>query len=73
MESDISKQNKVKVEGLGDHQALLCISHVREEIPGSIREWICLPESNTGQPARFGRLNGPIEGDWRRWGEIWGM
>jgi ABC-type molybdenum transport system ATPase subunit/photorepair protein PhrA len=73
VESEISKAGKVKVEGLKEDQALLCISHVREEIPGSIREWICLPEANTGQPARFGRLNGPIEGDYQRWNEIWGM
>lgn len=67
------KPKQVKMGGLTKDQALLCISHVREEIPGSIREWICLPEANTGQPARFGRLDGPIEGDYRRWGEIWGM
>lgn len=73
VESDISKSQQVKVPGLSKDQALLCISHVREEIPGSIREWICLPEANTGQPARFGRLDGPIEGDYRRWNEIWGM
>lgn len=68
-----SKLEDVKLGGLTKDQALLCISHVREEIPGSIREWICLPEANTGEPARFGRLAGPIEGDWRRWNEIWGM
>ena len=73
VESDVSKANKVKVRGLSEDQALLCISHVREEIPGSIREWICLPEANTGLEARFGRLDGPIEGDYRRWNEIWGM
>ncbi|KAH7417972.1 P-loop containing nucleoside triphosphate hydrolase protein [Cadophora sp. MPI-SDFR-AT-0126] len=73
VESEISNLNQVKVPGLGKDQALLCISHVREEIPGSIREWICLPEANTGKPARFGRLDGPIEGDYRRWNEIWGM
>ena len=73
VESDISKAGQVKMGGLTEDQALLCISHVREEIPGSIREWICLPEANTGQPARFGRLDGPIEGDYRRWNEIWGM
>lgn len=73
VESDISKAGEVKIEGLREEQALLCISHVREEIPGSIREWICLPEVNTGQPARFGRLDGPIEGDYRRWNDIWGM
>ncbi|KAF4625356.1 hypothetical protein G7Y89_g12811 [Cudoniella acicularis] len=54
VESDISKQNMVNVGGLTTDQALICISHVREEIPGSIREWICLPEANTGKPARFG-------------------
>ncbi|CZR64909.1 probable Putative mitochondrial repair protein [Phialocephala subalpina] len=73
VESDISKAGKVKVGGLTKDQALLCISHVREEIPGSIREWICLPEANSGEPARFGRLDGPIEGNYRRWNEIWGM
>jgi ABC-type molybdenum transport system ATPase subunit/photorepair protein PhrA len=73
VESEILRAGQVKVSGLGDQQALLCISHVREEIPGSVREWICLPEANTGQPARFGKLDGPIEGDYRRWNEIWGM
>jgi ABC-type molybdenum transport system ATPase subunit/photorepair protein PhrA len=73
VQSEISKKSKVKVGGLKDSQALLCISHVREEIPGSIREWICLPEANTREPARFGRLDGPIEGNYRRWNEIWGM
>ncbi|KAH6676814.1 hypothetical protein B0J14DRAFT_586347 [Halenospora varia] len=73
VESDISKISKVQVSGLTKEQALICISHVREEIPGSIREWICLPEANTRKPARFGRLNGPIEGDYGRWNEIWGM
>ncbi|TGO44196.1 hypothetical protein BCON_0574g00040 [Botryotinia convoluta] len=71
VESNISKEGRVKVKGLSQNQALLCISHVREEIPGSVREWICLPEANTGKGARFGRLDGPIEGDWSRWGEIW--
>ncbi|KAL2066431.1 hypothetical protein VTL71DRAFT_2502 [Oculimacula yallundae] len=73
VESEVSKRKQVKVHGLNENQALLCISHVREEIPGSIREWICLPEANTGEPARFGRLDGPIEGNYRRWSEIWGM
>jgi ABC-type molybdenum transport system ATPase subunit/photorepair protein PhrA len=73
VESEISRMKRVQVSGLKDSQALLCISHVREEIPGSIREWICLPEANTGEPARFGRLDGPIEGNYRRWNEIWGM
>ncbi|PQE22487.1 ABC transporter protein [Rutstroemia sp. NJR-2017a BVV2] len=73
VESEIAKSGNVVMSGLNKDQALLCISHVREEIPGSVREWVCLPEANTGKEARFGKLNGPIEGNWRRWGEIWGL
>lgn len=63
----------VKVTGLKDHQALICISHVKEEVPDCVREWLCLPEANTGLPARFGRLDGPLRTDGRRWDEIWGV
>ncbi|QSZ30156.1 hypothetical protein DSL72_004676 [Monilinia vaccinii-corymbosi] len=73
VESSLSKEGRVKIRGLSHNQALLCISHVREEIPGSVREWICLPEANTGEKARFGRLEGPIQGDWGRWSGIWGV
>ncbi|KAB8297649.1 hypothetical protein EYC80_001457 [Monilinia laxa] len=73
IKSNISKEGRAKLKGLNKNQALLCISHVREEIPGSVREWICLPEANTGEKARFGRLEGPIEGDWGRWSGIWGV
>ncbi|KAL3427431.1 ABC transporter [Phlyctema vagabunda] len=73
VESTVSKANNVKIQGLSKDQALLCISHVREEIPGCVREWICLPEANEGKPARFGRLDGPIEGNPTGWNEIWGL
>jgi len=71
--SRAAESNSVVVGGLEPHQALLCISHVREEVPSCVREWICLPEANEGRPARFGRLEGPIEADWGRWNDIWGM
>lgn len=71
VDSEIGEEGKVP--GLTKEQALLCISHVREEIPGSVREWVCLPEANTGMPARFGRLRRPIERDWTGWNDIWGM
>jgi ABC-type molybdenum transport system ATPase subunit/photorepair protein PhrA len=71
--SEAARSNSVKVGGLERRQALLCISHVREEVPGCVREWICLPEANEGRPARFGRLEGSIEADWGRWNDIWGM
>ncbi|KAH8912751.1 P-loop containing nucleoside triphosphate hydrolase protein [Coniochaeta sp. PMI_546] len=71
VDSPAAKAGTVKVTGLSDQQALICISHVKEEVPDCVREWLCLPEANTGKPARFGRLDGPLGRDRRRWDEIW--
>jgi hypothetical protein len=73
VESEASKTGDVKIGGLTDNQALICISHVREEIPNCIKEWICLPEANSGRPARFGVANAPLGRDEKSWREIWGM
>lgn len=69
----VDNPSEVKVRGLNDQQALIVISHVKEEVPDCVREWICLPEANTGKPARFGRLDGPLARDRRRWSEIWSV
>jgi ABC-type molybdenum transport system ATPase subunit/photorepair protein PhrA len=71
--SAASKAGTVKIPGLTDQQALICIAHVKEEVPWCVREWICLPEANTGAPARFGRLDGSLREDEKRWHEIWGF
>ncbi|KAI1487743.1 P-loop containing nucleoside triphosphate hydrolase protein [Biscogniauxia mediterranea] len=73
VESEASKTGNVKVGGLTDDQALICISHIREEIPNCIREWICLPEANSGEAARFGVSSAPLGRDEKSWKEIWGM
>ncbi|KAI1431711.1 ABC transporter [Xylaria sp. CBS 124048] len=74
VESEAAKSGgNVKVSGLTDNQALICISHVREEIPDTVREWICLPEANTRDPARFGVADGPLSRDEKSWRQIWGM
>lgn len=73
IDSEVFKAGNVKVGGLERKQALLCISHVREEIPDVVREWICLPEANSREPARFGKLHKPMDGDLHQWNEIWGM
>ncbi|KAI5917703.1 P-loop containing nucleoside triphosphate hydrolase protein [Camillea tinctor] len=73
VESEASKTGNVKVGGLTDDQALICISHIREEIPNCIREWICLPEANSEEAARFGVSNAPLGRDEKSWKEIWGM
>ncbi|PHH65294.1 hypothetical protein CDD81_2706 [Ophiocordyceps australis] len=59
--------------GLGRHQALVCIAHVKEEVPDCVRQWMCLPEANTGQPPRFGRLEGPMRHDEARWRQVWAL
>jgi ABC-type molybdenum transport system ATPase subunit/photorepair protein PhrA len=66
----VPMDGEVAVPGLQDHQALLCVSHSRQEVPGCIRDWICLPESGTGPP-KFGKWEGPVELDGKRWDEIW--
>ena len=66
----VKRDGEIIVKGLQDHQALLCVSHSRQEVPGCIREWICLPEPGTGAP-RLGKWDGPVELDGRRWGEVW--
>jgi ABC-type molybdenum transport system ATPase subunit/photorepair protein PhrA len=63
-------EGEVIVSGLQEHQALLCVSHSKHEVPGCIREWICLPEPGAGPP-RFGRFDGPVELDTKRWNQVW--
>ena len=60
------------VEGLGAEQALLVISHAKEDVPGCIREWICLPEPGEQKAPRIGELKGPLELNPEGWAEIWG-
>ncbi|KAM3562803.1 hypothetical protein MY1884_001610 [Beauveria asiatica] len=73
VDSELAKTGSVAVSGLTDRQALICIAHVKEEVPDCVREWICLPEANTGLPARFGRLDGPLRDNESRWRSIWGF
>ncbi|KAF1965252.1 ABC transporter-like protein [Bimuria novae-zelandiae CBS 107.79] len=70
VESEVKKSGGVVVPGLQEHQALLCVSHSRQEVPGCVREWVCLKEQGMGQP-RFGRWDGPLELTARRWSEVW--
>jgi ABC-type molybdenum transport system ATPase subunit/photorepair protein PhrA len=69
----VPNDKEVNVQGLTDRQALICISHVREEIPNCVREWLCLPEANSGEAARFGVAKAPLGRDEASWRKIWGM
>ena len=63
------------IRGLEERQALICISHIKEEVPFMVRDWMCLPEAASREgkkaAARFGRLEGPLAGDEGAWREIW--
>lgn len=64
---------QIQISGLAANQALICISHVKEEVPNVVKQWICLPEPGTGKAARFGLFHKPLEGDDAGWNQIWGM
>ncbi|KAL9602519.1 MAG: hypothetical protein Q9219_001814 [cf. Caloplaca sp. 3 TL-2023] len=61
------------VEGLEERQALIVVSHVREEVPGLVRDWVCLPVAEEGGKPRFGRLRKPLELVPAEWERIWGV
>jgi len=75
--------------GLSDQQALIVVSHVKEEVPESVRDWIYLPEaSRVGKddsPASQCRIGKSmtimhrserllsLRSDEITWAEVWGM
>jgi hypothetical protein len=71
MESDLSRLRRVRVHGLTQEQALIIVSHKKEEVPGCMREWICLPEAGEGAAPRMGELTVPLELGINGWREIW--
>jgi ABC-type molybdenum transport system ATPase subunit/photorepair protein PhrA len=62
-----------KFKGLNEDQSLLFICHREEEVPGVVREWIRLPDPDSGGPPAFGRFDGPLQSDPNRWREVWGL
>ena len=61
------------ITGFGEDQALICVSHVKEEVPGLVRQWMRLPDPGTGEPPKMGTLSGPLEADDGLWNRIWGL
>ena len=69
IDPNTNTQVVTKIGGLLDHQALVCVSHIKEEVPKQVRNWICLPEANEGSSARTGIFLGPITSE--DWDGIW--
>lgn len=65
---------KVVFQGLEERQALVVIAHEKGDVPGCVREWICLPQGEEeGVEPRIGALGGPLELRPQAWeAEIWG-
>lgn len=59
------------IRGLSNDQALICVSHVKEEVPGIVRHWMSLPQPGTQKPPRFGWWGRPLEADDRIWQHVW--
>jgi ABC-type molybdenum transport system ATPase subunit/photorepair protein PhrA len=70
--SEIDLFGLSKFPGLSEEQALIIIAHRKEEVPGSVRQWVCLPEPGEGRP-RFGKWDGPIQNHPNRWREVWDL
>ncbi|KAK4540509.1 hypothetical protein LTR36_009147 [Oleoguttula mirabilis] len=71
-DSVLSHAGLMAMDGLSPEQALLVISHSKEDVPGCVREWICLPEPGEGNAPRVGALPGPLELNRGGWDEVWG-
>ena len=69
----LADMHEVRLHGLSEKQALLTISHSKEDVPGCVRQWICLPELGEGRAPRWGSLQGPLELNPEGWNEIWGV
>ena len=72
-QTGIEEFGSVVMPGLTQDQALICVSHVKEEVPEIVRNWMCLPEPSGGQPVRFGQLDVPLANDSSQWDVVWGM
>ncbi|KAF2671751.1 P-loop containing nucleoside triphosphate hydrolase protein [Microthyrium microscopicum] len=70
--SDVGRCGISRIPPLSPEQALVIIAHREMEVPGCVRQWICLPEPGEGV-ARTGVLDGPVELDTNRWRTIWNL
>lgn len=72
--STIAERKKfVRISGLEARQALICVSHVREEIPPIVREWLWLPSPNEGLRPKCGRFMKLLSSAPEQFDRIWTM
>lgn len=60
--------------GLTERQALVVVSHVKEEVPECVRNYVYLPASGSGQPCKIDKIvKNPLRDDAELWASIWGL
>lgn len=57
--------------GLEGRQALIVVSHVKEEVPGIVKKWIKLPEPGSGKAPVLGSFDFPLDVTPWIWEQIW--
>ena len=74
--ADMEGVSRYRFTGLNDKQALVVVSHVREEIPGVVNEWLRLPgeeEVTEGRGVEMGRCDDGSIKTVEGWGSVWGL
>ena len=63
--------------GMSKEQALIVVSHVREEIPGCVNEYVRLPGEEEvveqGKGVEMGRCDDGSIRTVEGWGRVWGL
>lgn len=63
--------NDIVFGGLEGQQALVVVSHVKEEVPGIVKRWIKLPEPGSGKAPVMGSFDFPLDVTPGIWEQIW--
>jgi len=68
---------KYRFEGLNEKQALVVVSHVKEEVPHIVDEWVRLPGeeevAESGRAVEMGRCDGGTIRTSEGWNRVWGL
>lgn len=70
-ETTTEKSGDLVIGGLEDRQALVVVSHVKEEVPGIVKKWIKLPEPGSRKAPVIGNFRLPLDMTPWIWEQIW--
>ena len=76
-EAEKKSVSRYRFTGLSEKQALVVVSHVREEVPGVVNEWLRLPGEEEaieeGRGVEMGRCDDGSIRTVEGWGKVWGF